>query len=244
MKQQIDAAQTSERVLVPCATPVAADMTFWGRGYGVMVFRSPTMKKNLWWKESLFETPFVYSEGLVALRKQGWIITGAVIDGKRGVAMVFERLGIPVQYCQFHQVKTVTAYLTRKPQTEAAQELRLLALSLKNATEEEFSTMLRTWYEKYKSFLNEKSPAPHTKRGWEYTHRRIRAAYRSLDTNLARLFTYQKYPELHLPNTTNTLDGMFSQIKNRLAVHRGLRRDRRFKVISETLGGARDSASH
>lgn len=112
-------------------------MTFWGRGYGVLVFRSPTLKKNLWWTESLFETPFVYREGLVALRKQDWTVTSVVIDGKRGVAQVFERLGIPVQYCQFHQVKTVTKYLTRKPKTEAARELRALALWLKDTREHE-----------------------------------------------------------------------------------------------------------
>ena len=243
VKKQLDAALTLKRTLVPCATPVAADMTFWGRGYGVMVFRSPTLKKNLWWKESLFETPFVYSEGLVSLLKAGWKITGAVIDGKRGVAQVFERLGIPVQYCQFHQVKTVTNYLTRKPQSECAQELRRLALTLTKSTEDEFRTGLDDWQTKWKSFLEEKSPAPHKKRGWEYTHRRSRAAYRSLRSNFSQLFTYQRYPELHIPNTTNTLDGMFSQIKNRLAVHRGLRRDRRFKIVSEILKGKRTDSN-
>jgi len=34
---------------------------------------------------------------------------------------------------------------------------------------------------------------------------------------------------------------MFSQIKNRLAVHRGLRRDRRLKLISEILSGRKKS---
>jgi hypothetical protein len=216
-------------------------MTFWGRGYGVMVFRSPLLKKNLWWKESLFETPWVYQEGLRHLLKQGWIITGAVIDGKRGVAAIFEAGGIPVQYCQFHQVKTVTRYLTRKPQSEAGKELRALALTLVHTTEADFTLRLCAWYERWRSFLDETSPAPQTKRGWVYTHRRIRAAYRSLKMNLARLFTYQRHPELNLPNTTNTLDGMFSQIKNRLAVHRGLRRDRRFKIISEILQGREHS---
>ena len=216
-------------------------MTFWGRGCGVIVFRSPTLKKNLWWTESAFETPFVYREGLDTLRKQGWTITGAVIDGKRGVARVFERFEIPVQYCQFHQVKTVTKYLTRKPKTEAARELRALSLELPRSTEEEFRNRLAEWHERWEKFLDEKSVAPHKKRGWEYTHRRIRAAQRSLTTNLSRLFTYQKYPDRRIPNTTNTLDGMFSQIKNRLAVHRGLRRARRFKIISEILGGARNS---
>lgn len=243
MKKQIDTASSAERSLVPQSTSVAADMTFWGRGYGVMVFRSPTLKRNLWWTESLLETPFVYSEGLAALRKDGWTITGAVIDGKRGVARVFERFGIPVQHCQFHQVKTVTKYLTRKPKTEAARELLLLALQLKDMQEKEFRIALDRWYARWKDFLDEQSPAPRKKRGWEYTHKRVRAAYRSLKSNLSRLFTYQKHPELGLPNTTNTLDGMFSQIKNRLAVHRGLRRDRRFKVISEILKGARP-ASH
>lgn len=241
MRKHLDAALNLEQALAPQSTPIAADMTFWGRGYGVLVFRSPTFKKNLWWIESQFETPFVYREGLLALTKQGWTVTSAVIDGKRGVAQVFERLGIPVQYCQFHQVKTVTKYLTRKPKTEAARELRALALTLPRTTEQEFKQALNAWHEKYQSFLNEKSPALHKKRGWEYTHRRIRAAHRSLKSNLSRLFTYQRYPELHIPNTTNTLDGMFSQIKNRLAVHRGLGKERRFKIISEILKGARNS---
>lgn len=240
VKKHLDAALNRDQILVPQPTPVAADMTFWGRGYGIIVFRSPTLKKNLWWKKSLFETPFVYRDGLIALRKAGWTVTSAAIDGKRGVAQVFERAGIPVQYCQFHQVKTVTKYLTRKPKTGAARELRTLTLTLCHATEQEFKDVLASWHEHWYEFLNEKSIAPHTKRGWEYTHKRLRAAYRSLKTNLSRLFTYQRYPELHIPNTTNTLDGMFSQIKNRIAVHRGLNRERRFKIVSEVLKGRTD----
>ena len=243
VQRELDAAELLPHPPVPTATPVAADMTFWGRGYGVMVFRSPTLKRNLWWKESFFETPWVYREGLERLIGKGWTITGAVIDGKRGVAQVFEQHGIPVQYCQFHQVKTVTKYLTRKPQTEAARELRALALTLTQSTEVDFADRLRAWHERWMAFLGERSPALHTKQGWVYTHRRVRAAYRSLKTKLVRLFTYQRYPELNLPNTTNTLDGMFSQIKNRLAVHRGLRRDRRFKIISEILSGRRPDSN-
>lgn len=240
VKKHLDAALSRERALVPQATSIAADVTFWGRGYGIIVFRSPELKKNLWWTECLFETPFVYKKGLNALREAGWTITGAVIDGKRGVAQVFEMEDIPVQYCQFHQVKTVTKYLTRKPKTQAGRALRALVLQLKDMREEEFRAALATWYATYESFLNEKTSAPHTKRGWEYTHKRVRAAHHSLKINLCRLFTYQEYPEAHLPNTTNTLDGMFSQIKNRIAVHRGLNKERRYKVVSEILKGRSD----
>ncbi|MEK7100066.1 MAG: hypothetical protein AAB883_02935 [Patescibacteria group bacterium] len=219
-------------VLTPQALVVAADVTFWGRSYGVCVFRAPLLKQNLWWKEVGTETPLIYGEGLHALTKQGINVQGAVIDGRRGVAGIFR--GLPVQHCQFHQVKTITKYLTRKPKTEAARELRILTLTLTKSTEAEFSTRLTLWYARWQTVLEERTEAK-TKRGWTYTHRRIRAAYRSLCTNLPWLFTYQKYPELNMPNTTNTLDGMFSQIKNRLAVHRGLRQDRRYKLICEIL---------
>lgn len=232
VKKQLDAVSVTPPSCEPQSLVVAADATFWGRHYGVCVFRAPLLKANLWWKEITTETPLVYGEGLHVLTKQGVEVQGAVIDGKRGVARIFR--DIPVQHCQFHQVKTITKYLTRKPKTDAARELRALALMLTTSTEAEFSKHLTRWHERWQTFLDEKTDA-RNKRGWTYTHRRIRAAYRSLCTNLPWLFTYQKYPELAIPNTTNTLDGMFSQIKNRLAVHRGLRRDRRYKLICEIL---------
>lgn len=210
-------------------------MTFWGKGYGVIVFRSPTQRQNLWWHESAVEAPWVYAEGLTHLLKAGWTITGVVVDGRRGVAAVFERHGIPVQHCQFHQVKTITKYLTRRPKTEAGKELRTLALTLAHTDEAAFTAALAVWHEAWKEFLNEKTLAVHRKRGWIYAHQRIRSAYRSLTENLPRLFVYQRYPDLWIPNTTNTLDGMFSQLKNKLAVHRGLKRERRYKLINEIL---------
>ena len=236
MKKQLDHAKETIRPLTPEQTPLACDMTFWGRGYGVCVFRSPTLKKNLWWAESLFETPGIYEEGLLKILRGGWKISGVVLDGKRGIAGVFRKHGIPVQYCQFHQMKTVTKYLTRRPKTQAGWELRAITLSLARTTEEIFQAELLAWRSRWDEFLSEKTPCSCCKeRFWPYTHRKLRAAFRSLKTNLSFLFTCQRYPELNLPNTTNCLDGMFSQIKNRLAVHRGLRRDRRYRLIDEIL---------
>lgn len=200
------------------------------------VFRSPGLKQNLWWGEVALETPAIYRQGYEELLKRGWNITAAVIDGRKGVTKVWQ--GLPVQICQFHQMKTVTGYLTRKPQTLAGQELRSLTLSLARSSEQDFTRLLVEWRRYWNIFLSERTPCPYCQPNrWPYTHRKLRAAYRSLMTNLPYLFTYQKYPELNIPNTTNCLDGMFSQLKNRLAVHRGLRRDRRYKVIQEILSG-------
>jgi hypothetical protein len=216
----------------PQATVIVVDTTFWGRSYGVCVFRSPTLKKNLWWNEVLSEKVAHYYYGRKILEEKGWVFTGAVVDGRRGLASVFS--DIPVQICIFHQVKRVTKYLTRKPQTLAGQELRTIALQLKYSNEEEFTKLLTEWHDQWKDFINEKTRVTGCNR-WHYTHKSVRGAYRSLRNNLPHLFTYQKYPELNIPSTTNSLDGMFSQLKNKLAVHRGLRRDRRYKIISEIL---------
>lgn len=237
IRQQLTHALPTHAYLRPQTTVIAADVTFWGRRYGVCVFRSPTLKRNLWWQEVTEETPAVYAAGLHILQEQGWDIRGVVIDGKRGVAKVFE--GIPVQSCQFHQVKAVTKYLTRKPQTRAGWELRSLTLTIAKSEKAAFARQLAEWHMRWDEFLSERTPCPCcAPKRWPYTHRRLRAAYRSLVTNLPLLFTYQDFSERTLPNTTNCLDGMFSQIKNRLAVHRGAKPKFRYKIISEILSGS------
>ncbi len=169
VQTQLDAATSDFPPLPPRATVMLADTTFLGRAYGVCVFRSPTLKRNLCWTEVEQETAAVYTQSLIGLRDRGWTVTAAVIDGRRGVARVFERQGIPVQYCQFHQMQTVTKYLTRRPESEAAQELRALSLMLHRTTEQTFTAALTAWHARHEVFLKERSPAPHTKRGWEYT---------------------------------------------------------------------------
>ena len=175
-----------------------------------------------------------YYYGRKILEEQGWTFTAAVVDGRRGLARVFR--DIPVQICIFHQVKRVTQYLTRRPRTQAGIELRGIALCLKESNEKEFTKLLTDWHERWKDFIREKTYVTGTKH-WYYTHKNVRSAYLSLKNNLPHLFTYQKYPKLNIPNTTNSLDGMFTQLKAKLSIHRGLRQDRRFKVISEVLNG-------
>lgn len=237
VRTQIDQTNAPARSIEPKDIVLAGDTTFWGRQYGVTVLRSPKLKKNLWWAETTHETPDVYARGYAALKEKGWNITAIVLDGKRGIPKVFG--GIPLQLCQFHQVKTVNTYLTRKPQTLAAQDLRAIALTLARTDEQTFTARLVAWEEYHRAFLDEHTFCGYCKRK-HYVHRRLRSAYRSLTTNLPYLFTYQKYPELNIPNTTNCLDGMFSQLKNRLAVHRGLSKTRRYKIISAILGGEKN----
>ena len=80
--------------------------------------------------------------------------------------------------------------------------------------------MLKQWHEKWKDFLSEKTYTDDNKR-WFYTHKRLQSAYRSLKTNLPYLFTYLDYPEIGMPNTTNSLEGTFSSLKTKIRMHSG-----------------------
>lgn len=207
-------------------------MIFFGREYGVLVFRSFDLKQNLYWTEVKSETAAVYQEAKQILEELGFTFDAIVIDGRPGVRAVFN--DIPIQVCQFHQIKTINKYLTRRPKLQAARELRTIALALTEVTEEYFTILLNQWHEKWKGFLKERTVNSETDK-WFYTHKRIRSAYRSLKTNLPYLFTYLKYPHLNIPNTTNSLDGSFSYLRTLLNIHRGLKQERRWKLIQEIL---------
>ena len=199
----------------------------------MLVIRCPRLKKNIHYHEIATETPLEYLKARRAVERRGFVVEAAVIDGKRGIKAIFE--DIPLQMCQFHQIMIVKRYLTSRPKTDAGKELRAITLALPVMTEKAFTELLEEWYGRHKNFLKERTYGDDGKH-WQYTHRRIRSAYRSLKTNLPNLFTYQQYPKLKIPNTTNSLDGYFGRLKSLLNVHRGLNKKRRYKLIQEILG--------
>ena len=213
---------------------VVADVTFFSRQRGLCVFREPNIKKNLWWKFTDYERIRVYEVGKRHLEKNGFVIKAVILDGRRGVRGVFG--DIPVQMCHFHQKQIVRRYLTNRPQLEASIELKEIVKTLTQTDEQIFTDEIDKWHKKWQTFLKEKTTNPETGK-WCYTHKRVGSAYRSLKTNLPYLFTYQKYPELNIPNTTNSLDGFFNSLKSKLNVHRGLNEQRARRVIVELLKG-------
>lgn len=205
---------------------------FFGRYWGVVVIRDPHKKQNVYWEEIITESPLAYQLGIQDLQRRGFVVRALVIDGRKGVREAFP--GIPIQMCQFHQLRIVTRYITLRPKLEAGQELRTIALTIPTSTEIEFVTRLSQWHSRWSEFLKEKTADPETKI-WFYTHRRLRSAYFSLRRNIPYLFTYEKYPELDIPKTTNCLEGVFSHTKTALRIHRGLTQKRKRKLIDFLL---------
>ena len=234
MQDQVDHVAVQPRLIEVGSVVVVMDTTYFGKVFGVTVFRCPHRRKNLLWKFLPHETIAEYVTGIDALKQRGWRITAVVCDAKRGLVQAFS--DIPVQMCQFHQVQIVLRYITRNPKLEAGKELKELVHQLKRTDEASFRYWLIQWHTKWKEFLSEKT-IDEGKRRWHFTHKRLRSAYRSLGTNLPWLFTFEHHPSLHMPNTTNSLEGSFTHVKKKIALHSGLRIDRKQKLIQELLRG-------
>lgn len=233
IKKQLEITEIVEKIIKPQSVVLIADVTFFKRAFGIIVFRAPQLEENIYFKEVGSEKVDEYRQGKEYLEHQGFTIKAIVLDGKPGIRSVFS--DIPVQMCHFHQKAILNRYLTRRPKLQASIELREITFDLCRINEIDFSKRLDLWHEKWKDFLKDRTTDPITGR-WHYTHKRIRTAYRSLKINLPYLFTYQKYPELNIPNTTNSLDGSFAHLKSLLRIHRGIKKDLKIKIIQEILG--------
>ncbi len=176
----------------------------------MLVFRSPRLKRTLLWRFVQGENPTMYRDARRELEEQSFIFLVIVLDGRRGARAVFS--DIPIQMCHFHQKALLRQYLTLKPKLLARQELLAIRRTLAFVREKAFGKLLDEWFGRWEDFLREKTLESDGKH-WHYTHKKIRSAYHSLKNNLPHLFTLQRYPELKIPNTTNSLDGFFSKRK-------------------------------
>ena len=107
---------TGELKLINKPVVLILDATFFGRGYGILLARTPEIV--LLWEEIVSETVQVYSSFLDSLEAAEYTFSGFVIDGRRGVRKLLERRfpQIPIQFCQFHQIQIVKRYIPRKAQ--------------------------------------------------------------------------------------------------------------------------------
>ena len=213
---------------------IQLDTTYWGRNFGLMVIKDTLRNKVLWHKYVRSETIAQYMEGISWLKSQGFKIYGAVIDGMRGLAQAL--YPIPVQMCQFHQILIIRRYLTKEPDLEASNELLELVKNITRMDKDSFIGAFNEWYVKYKDVLNERVQDKRIKRHTPpYMRPRLRSAYLSLKRNMPLLWTFYDHPETGLPNTNNAIEGMFSDIKGKLRVHRGVSKDNRRKLLDEYI---------
>ena len=211
---------------------IQLDTTYWGRRFGLMVIKDALRNKVLWHKYVSHESINQYMEGVSWLKSHDFRIYGAVIDGMRGLAQAL--YPIPVQMCQFHQILITRRYLTQEPELNASRELLRLVNNITKMDKESFVKAFNEWGEKYKNVLNERVHDRRIKRHTPpYMRPKLRSAYLSLKRNMNLLWTFYDHPETGLPNTNNALEGLFSDIKSKLRVHRGISKEGWKKLLDE-----------
>jgi hypothetical protein len=225
-----------QKIHIPRAIHLVVDATYFGteetRPWGVLVFRDQENKENLWWKFIDEEKIYHYREGMGYLISLGYTILSVTCDGFSGLPELF--FPIPVQFCHFHQAQIVRRYTTQNPKVLAGHELLNLVKTLTLTTEKSFNHGLNIFIDKYRDFLNEKTINPSTGDP-SYTHKKLRSAVRSLQIHLHMLFTFERFPHLKIPTTTNSLESHFSHIKDVVRIHRGLSLTLKQKMIHTIL---------
>ena len=209
------------------------DTTYWKRSFGVMLFKDAITGNNLLKYYVRNETTALYLNGINELEQKGYRILAVVCDGRRGLLQKITKY--PVQLCQYHQQQIIRRYLPNRSKHPSTKHLRLISNMLTDITEEQCRDFLEQWLDTWKDYYEERSINPETGRS-HYTHKRLRSAFRSLYNNLCYLFTYQRYPELPLPNTSNMIEGCFGNLKQLLGNHRGMRLETKKAMIDEILG--------
>lgn len=224
--------RVAKTIHIPGDIVLLMDTTYFGRLFGVMLFKDAYSGENLLKYYVKNETNLKYREGIESLLNRGYTINAIVCDGRKGLLNMYP--DIPTQMCQFHQAAIIRRYLTKKPKTDAAKELKTLVKLLAKTDKESFVGGLNDWHIKWDDFLKERSKNPKTNKT-QYIHRKLRSAYNSLKNNLPWLFIWYDFIELKIPNTTNAIDGHFADLKNKLRCHNGLSIAHKQKFIDEFL---------
>ena len=103
-------------------------------------------------------------------------------------------------------------YLTLNPKLPAGVDLLALVRMLPRTDEASFMDAFELLTnERFRDFLQEKTTQDPATGHSPWTHKRLRQARDSVSAHLDILFTYQKYPELGMPNTTNWLDEAYGR---------------------------------
>jgi hypothetical protein len=219
----------------PRAIHLVVDGTYFGErledtSWCVVVARDEKTKENVWWMFCTTETTSVYRSMRSDLEQLGYTILSVTGDGFGGIRQAFS--GIPYQMCQVHMERLVTKGTTKRPKLEAGVALLALVRYIKDTDSHTFNRYLHKYIEKYRSFLNERSINPFTGEK-QWTHEPLRSALRSLISFEPWLFTYETTP--HTPKTTNTIEGHFRHINEIVAIHCGLTRIHKERVIHTIL---------
>lgn len=201
----------------------------WLHHFGVvMVYRDVTNGVNLWWSWQKSESLENLSQDFYDL----WTLTsknpprGIVSDWKGSIVALCSGIfpDIPHQRCLAHLVREARRLLPARSPFDFTLALREIALDIMNISDPidyyHWTQELENWRQNNDQLLKLKSFNPEAKKPVWFTHQNLRRAINLLTKYQESLFKYLHYN--FLPKTNNSLEGVNSQLKQKLGDHRGM----------------------
>ncbi len=202
------------------------DATYFGRNVGVMTALEAGTGRVLYVSHIAHERVSDYVTAVESIESRGYVVTGIVVDGMQKLFKTFSDRKL--QMCQFHMVAIIRRKLTKNPQLAAGVELLALVYGMKSLGSSDFKTQFEGWKNKWDTFLKERT-VNHITGKSTYTHQRLRSAVLSLEYYLPWLFTFEETEGM--PRTNNPLEGTFTDLKKKLAVHPGMSEENRKRFV-------------
>lgn len=203
----------------------------WLRRNGVLMnHRDVTNRENLWWSYHKSESFEAYHQDLLKLSSllgDSRLLSGAISDWNGGgVAGVSGHFGpIPHQRCLVHVLRTLKRLLPKNSPMIETRKLRPIAKEIIHLKDEttvwNWQSKLIDWEMAYGYLLKIKTKSENTKKKWWYTHGNLRRAWRLLTKDQDHFFIYLDYSLV--PKDNNSLEGVNSQLKQKLGDHRGMK---------------------
>lgn len=170
----------------------------------------------------------------------------AVIDGRNGIDTTIQKYyrNTPIQLCQAHKIATIDRYLLKYPRRESYKVLKEITHGIVNTDKATFFWQLKDFREKYDIDFRQQELDTKTLRD-KPVHPRLHLAYNSLMRSMDQLFvcldfiqtiqrnhTWIKNPII---NTSNRIEWIFSHLKPKVKIHRGLSKERRLSLALSLL---------
>ena len=218
------------------------DADYFGRNNCLIVYRDYPSGINVFYRWARGELKNEILADLCFLVKNAYPLRGAVSDWKRAIVSAVQiasqkyadqlnlKQPLPHQRCLVHIQLSCQGLLTKKPKTEAGQNLLQLVHLLNEVKSHYEKNILHLWlkrFEKeYGDFVQEKtySQDKQGRKTWWYTHKYLRRTFLLLRRNWNDFFVYLDYS--YVCKDTNGLEGFFSQLDGSVNRHRGLKRER------------------
>lgn len=167
---------------------------------------------------------------LRVLKRSRVNVASATADGKNAVKSALKKVFPKAEFqrCLVHIQRYAETFITQKPKTVAGQELKEIVSSL-NQIDSHMARMtfvagLNDWRRRHNDFLKERT-IKEDGSGWWYTHRNLRRVTYHIERAMPDMFHYLDDPRI--PKDSNALEGRFTDLKQKLRAHKGLRKTKR-----------------